>query len=116
MLRLMSFTEFKNALSFDPNVGLCCNMDNVYSHNLNMESIFREYLIQRGLSPDFPIGAGGYGRKGNGDCLSVDKFQRNRLLYVESNLYSGMQEALRHNLYEAFCDHLVSTNPNDYCR
>ncbi len=125
MIKLMTMDEFMSHPEFENCVGICSNLNYVYGYNSEVEDAFHEYLDIRRLDDMYPIGRFGYMRANRKERLrKLSDLNRAKIKYVDHtclygktmNCYEGMQGALRHNLYEAFCDWLVKINPTNFTR
>jgi hypothetical protein len=114
MIKLLAWNDFVQKV--DVRYGLCNNLVRVYPTRIDIR--FMDFLIDMGLHITYPIGVGGY-LKYNGKVgmpwHGRVKHDRNKVFYRDCfNLYTGVQEALRHNLYIKFCHWLVKNYPSDY--
>ncbi len=136
MIKLLPFCELLEHNEFVRGVGLCSNLNDVYE--ISTGNLFKIYLQERGLSTTFPIGVGGYMTHTRYERLSKARNKiigfvggnitaNHRRMFVMvskhddiyygrlvENRYEGMQLALRHNLYNDFCNWLVLTHPAEY--
>lgn len=106
MIKLLPWDQFITDLDFNEETGLCDNLCKVYCFYTSTR--FNTFLRLLNLNTSFPIGVNSY-RK--------DTFYRGRRNpYYSDNIkfYQGMQEALRHNLYNRFVRWLVEKFPNLY--
>lgn len=114
MIKVPSYIELKDSTYFRRRTGLC---DNVWRWAVQVSRLtvlrgyscrFEDFLHAKGYDLAYPIGAGGYAYS-NAKGKTVD---RNRQLYWDkSKLYVGMQDALRHNLYNQYRVWLVKQLP-----
>lgn len=114
MIKLLSWEEF--VLKVSTELGLCSNIYNVYGDSA--ETRFIRYMQSLGLHTSYPIGVGGYlkfnGVVGKKWFRAGTRTRNSKLYFNTDNLYTGMQGALRHNLYVGFCQWLLINYPNSY--
>lgn len=114
MKQLLSYEDFKELKGFNLGNGLCNNIDSLiepdYCNDLGY------FLKSIGLNLSYPIKRGGYNKRLK--HRSSTDYLRTSWLYdknsQEKTLYTGMQDALRHNLYNRYCAWLVKNWPEKY--
>lgn len=114
MKQLLSYEDFKQLKGFKIDHGLCNNIDSLIEpDNFNDLGQFLKFI---GLNVSYPIKRGGYNKRLR--HRSGYDYLRTSWLYdkncQEETLYTGMQDALRHNLYNRYCGWLVKNWPESY--
>lgn len=126
-MKLYSYEDFKKHPSFNLITGLCENTFEVYKLiNSPYDDSLADYLLTTRLRLSFPIGINGYNKRtNNNETVSYGattmskaraKLLRARDIYrknqFNNTMYTGMQDALRHNLYHKYCLWLKANNPD----
>lgn len=122
MIKLKKWDEFvKDVLacsSIYVETGLCRMLRNLY--DVETEHLFITWVNFNGYCSSFPIGIGGYTKKPSKhpkDRTSRKEMQSYQLYKrtTTEQKFTGIQGALRHNLYVRFCHYLVNKFPEEYC-
>lgn len=109
---LRTYEQFKQSANFMNWTGLCSNVGSVYF--IVVGASFNTFLYQMGLDGAYPIGKGGYMKRTYNEDKMIKAYSIYKDVQNAETLYVGMQDALRHNLYNRYCAWLVENFPESY--